>query len=154
VKSPDLKFVIMGDGPLKDKFAKLSSEEEINVIFTGRLAYDEMCSVLRACDMAINPIMQGAAQSIINKHADYAMAGLPVINTQENEEYRDLLKAYQCGVNCEPGSVNDIAKALDTLIASSKMRKTMGAGSRRMAEEKFDREQTYKEIYKIIEKKG
>lgn len=150
VKSPNLKFIIMGDGPLKDKFVKLATEEEINAIFTGRLAYDEMCSVLSACDIAINPIMQGAAQSIINKHADYAMAGLPVINTQENEEYRDLLQIYKCGISCDPGSVNDIAKALDMLVVSSEERKNMGTGSRRMAVEIFDRNQTYQIIDTVI----
>jgi glycosyltransferase involved in cell wall biosynthesis len=153
VNSNNLKFIIMGDGPLKDKFTKQAIEERINAIFTGRLAYDEMCSLLKKCDIAINPIMPGAAQSIINKHADYAMAGLPVINTQENKEYRDLLNKYQCGINCRTGSVKDIAKALERLISFSNERKTMGVNSRYMAEEKFERSVTYRQIADVVEER-
>lgn len=30
---------------------------------------------------------------------DYARTGIPVINTQENKEYRDLLDKYIAGIN-------------------------------------------------------
>ena len=95
--------------------------------------------------------MKGAAQSIINKHADYAAAGLPVVNTQECQEYRNLLDAYECGINCEAESVQQVAKALQELIENPKKRKQMGENSRRMAEERFDRRTTYKQIVKIVE---
>ena len=43
-----------------------------------------MVGMLGVCDIAVNSISKGAAQSIINKHGDYAAAGLPVVNTQES----------------------------------------------------------------------
>ena len=86
------EFVIMGDGPLKENFEEYSKKKDIPCNFTGRLEYKKMVGILCSCDIAVNPIIHGAAQSIINKVGDYAMAGLPVISTQECEEYRNLLE--------------------------------------------------------------
>lgn len=110
-----------------------------------------MAANLCKSDIAVNPIVKGAAQSIINKHADYAAAGLPVVNTQECQEYRNLLNSYECGINCEVDSVNQVAKALQELIENPQMRKQMGSNSRRMAEERFDRRNTYPQIVRVIE---
>ena len=99
----------------------------------------------------MNPIVKGAAQSIINKHADYAAAGLPVVNTQECQEYRNLLESYGCGINCDVESVQQVADALQELIENPEKRKQMGENSRRMAEELFDRRNTYQQIAQIIE---
>lgn len=90
----------MGDGPMMKRFKDYATKLGVNAVFTGRLPYDEMCSVLCNCDITINPIMHGAAQSIINKHADYLSSGLPIINTQESSEFCDLIQEYNCGINC------------------------------------------------------
>lgn len=70
----NILFVIMGSGPLKGEFEKYAKENKINCEFTGRLSYEEMVGYLCACDIAVNPIKKGAAQSIINKVGDYAAA--------------------------------------------------------------------------------
>lgn len=146
----NIKFIVMGDGPLKSKFEKHAEEQKIYSEFTGRLDYAKMVGVLSSCDIAVNPIKHGAAQSIINKVGDYAAAGLPVINTQENEEYRELLTKYYAGVNCKNNDVNDMANKLLELYRDEKLRETIGKNSRRLAEEKFDRLKTYQELIKLI----
>ena len=146
----NIEFYIMGDGPLERQLKDES--KDLPVIFTGGLPYPKMVEVLSQCDIAMNPIKKKAAQSIINKHMDYAMAGLPVINTQENEEYRKLLAQYDAGINCECGNAKDCANAIHTLINDKDLRKRMGRNSRRLGEERFDRQETYKHIISIIEK--
>ncbi|TYS59864.1 glycosyltransferase family 4 protein [Sutcliffiella horikoshii] len=146
----NIKFVIMGDGPLKSSFEKYAAEKQINVLFTGRLDYGKMVGILVNCDIAINPISKGAAQSIINKHGDYAAAGLPVINTQESLEYRDLVNEYQMGINCKNNDAENLALNLQRLYVDIDQRRTMGINSRRLAEEKFNRSITYKKIIDLI----
>jgi len=107
---------------------------------------------LRNCDIAVNPIMKGAAQSIINKHADYAAAGLPVVSTQECPEYRALLDEFNCGINCPPEDTQAVADALEGLLRDPALRKRMGENSRRMAQERFDRKHTYQQIIAEIER--
>ncbi len=77
----NILFEVMGKGPLEDEFKNYAKEKNVSAEFTGYLNYKEMCAALKACDLAVNPIVQGAAQSIINKVGDYAAAGLPVVNT-------------------------------------------------------------------------
>ena len=146
----NIKFIVMGDGPLKSKFEKYAKEQGVNAYFTGRLDYGKMVGILSSCDIAVNPISRGAAQSIINKHGDYAAAGLPVLNTQECLEYRELLLEYNAGLNCENNNPADLAKKLAQLCEDADLRKVMGQNSRKLAEQKFDRRKTYSLIIQRI----
>lgn len=143
-------FQIMGDGPLRESFEKFTKEKQIKAKFWGNLEYQHMIGVLKNCDIAVNPIRKGAAQSIINKVGDYAGVGLPVINTQENKEYRNLVKEYNIGFNCSNDNIKDIAEGIITLIDNEALRKIMGENNRKLFEEKFDREKSYKIITKNI----
>lgn len=147
----NIKFVIMGNGPLKNTFENYAKGKNVECDFTGRLDYPEMVGLLCSCDIAVNPISHGAAQSIINKVGDYAAAGLPVVSTQECLEYRNILEEYNAGLNCENNNIEDIANKIEMLIKDKKLRKKLGEGNRKLAEKKFDRKTTYKEIVKLIE---
>lgn len=144
------QFIVMGDGPRKEEFEKYAIEKKVNAIFTGRLDYSKMCSLLCKCDMVVNPITKGAAQSIINKHADYAASGLPVLNTQECEEYRNLVEEYEMGFNCENNDAQDLSEKMLMLIKDEALRLSMGKNARRCAEERFDRAFTYRELINVI----
>ncbi|WP_028392019.1 glycosyltransferase family 4 protein [Bacillus cihuensis] len=141
-----IKFIVMGDGPLMSRFQEYAIVKGVNAEFTGRLNYEKMVGILKSCDIAVNPIRSNSAGSIINKVGDYAAAGLPVINTQESQEYRELISKYNAGVNCENGNPINLAENLLFLFKDSKLRKKMGKNNRELAEEKFDRNITYQKI--------
>ena len=102
------------------------------------------------CDIGLNVLVGKAEQSIINKHADYVSAGIPIINVQKNQEFGHLLADYNAGVMCNPGDVRALADAISELAGEETKRKEMGKNSRRLAEEKFDRRKTYQEIISVI----
>ena len=144
------RFLVMGDGPRKSEFEQYAEKKGVDTLFTGRLPYDEMCARLSRCDLVVNPISPGAAQSIINKHADYAAAGRPVLNTQECPEYRNLVDAYKMGFNCRCGDPQDLAEKLAILIGDETLRREMGENARRCAIERFDREHSYQALIDAI----
>ena len=146
-----VKFVVIGDGPLKNRFEKCAEDKSVYVEFTGKMSYEKMVGLLCSCDITINPIKKGSAGSIINKVGDYALSGLPVINTQECEEYRDLIEQYKCGINCEVGSVKEIANAIEKLTLDKDLRGRMGKRSRELGDERFDRRKTYSAIASLFE---
>lgn len=146
----NISLRVMGDGPLKSKFEDYAAVNNSDAVFYGRLPYEKMCGLLSSCDVCINPISKGAAQSIINKHADYAAAGIPVINTQEASEYRDLIGRYNCGINCACANADDIADAVIRLMIDENERVAMGNNSRKMAEELFDRNSSYSRILNLF----
>lgn len=149
IYNENLYFIVLGDGPMRQEYEEYAREKNVRARFLGRVPYPKMCAYLKTSDIAVNPIAKGAAQSIINKHADYAAAGLAVVNTQENKEYRGLIEKYHCGINCGVDSVKDVENAIKYLLNYPDKRKTMGVNSRRMAEEKFDRSETYKKIVSL-----
>ena len=146
----NFSFQVFGDGPNMKEYQDRAKGLPIH--FWGRLIYEEMIGYVKNGDIAVNPIVKGAAQSIINKHADYAAAGLPIVNTQECLEYRNLLDHYNCGINCDVESVEQVANALRFLIENPIDRVRMGKNSRLMAEEVFDRSNTYQQIADDIER--
>ena len=146
----NIRLMAIGSGPLEEKFKQKASELGISCTFTGKLPYEQMCAQLSQCDIAVNPITKGAAQSIINKHADYAIAGLPVVNTQECEEYRTLLEKYDCGINCKPDSAEQVAEAIYLLLRDKEVYAVMHENAHKMGVEKFERSKTYGEILEGI----
>lgn len=146
-----VKFVVIGDGPYRLRFEQYAKERQISCTFLGNKPYTEMASLLCSCDMCINPIVKGSAASIINKVGDYALSGLPVINTQESPEYRALIDEYQCGINCECSNAEQVADAVVKLASDKDLRNRMSEGSRRLAKEKFDRRNTYMKIIEAVE---
>ena len=150
INDSKIKLIIMGDGHKKQEFQEYAEHMKINCDFLGKLPYDEMCGMLCACDITVNPIRGGSAASIINKHGDYAACGLPVINTQESREYKNLIDFYQMGVNCTNGDSKSMADAIKYLVENRDVRIKMGKNARRCAEECFDRKNTYIELESLF----
>lgn len=146
----NIKFLVMGNGPLKEEFEKYANEKNVDCEFTGRLEYPKMVGYLCSCNIAVNPIKANSACSIINKVGDYAAAGLPVINTQECEEYKNLVKEYNMGYNCKNDNPQELADKLLELYNKEELRTKMGNNNRKLAEEKFDRKVTYKKIIDLL----
>ena len=150
----NLHFKVMGDGPLRKDFEAHADKMGVKAEFFGYMPYEKMCGLLCACDIALNPIVKGSAGSIINKHGDYAAAGIPVVNTQESEEYRALVEEYGMGFNAENENAGDMADKIEILLGDKALCKKMGAGARKCAEEKFNRDYSYQAIVDLIEKYG
>lgn len=86
-----IRLLVLGDGNLRNEVESLSKKYFPETDFYGYLSYSEMFPYLMQCDIAINPFKKGTANSVVNKVGDYAAAGVPVLNTQECAEYRNLV---------------------------------------------------------------
>ena len=49
-----------------------------------------------------------------------------MLNTQECQEYRDLVKEYKMGFNCKNGDAEELADKLQRLIEDKNLRVQMG----------------------------
>ncbi len=147
----NIVFKVLGSGVLMKNFQSYADTKHISADFMGQTDYGKMMGILRASDLAVNPIIGSSVSSVINKVCDYSTAGLPVINTQNSLEYRELIDKYEAGINCKNGSANDVAKAIISMYHDNELRKRMSLNSRRLAEDLFDRRRTYSKIVKIIQ---
>ncbi len=146
-----MRLVVVGDGPLRSSFEEYAALKQVSVQFTGMLPYSQMVATLCICDIAINPIVKGAAGSIINKHGDYAASGIPVVNSQECPEYRKLVEDWNMGFNVECENPGDMAEKIACLVEDKELCTEKGVGSRTCAEAKFDRAHSYSQIIEVIE---
>ena len=80
--------------------------------------------------------------------------GLPVVNSQECEEYKKVVQEWQIGLNCKNKDSVDMAEKIYELYKNKEKRLQMGKNNRKLAEEKFDRKVTYNKIINVIENKN
>ncbi|WP_335870606.1 glycosyltransferase family 4 protein [Bacillus sp. 2205SS5-2] len=146
----DIRFKIMGSGPHKSKFELLAQTLEAPVDFLGHLSYQDMVPLLSQSDIAANAISRGAQQSITNKIGDYLSAGLPILNSSQNEEFKKMISQYQLGESYLPGDYIKLATLIEELYHNEISRKLYGNNSRKVAEGYFDRRYTYQSIYQLV----
>lgn len=148
-----IKFKIMGTGPLLDEMRALVKEQKCdNVEILGYVEYQKMAAYLAKSDIVVNSFVKGAPQSIVNKIGDYLASGSAMINTLENPEFMNLVEQKQFGVNVEPGNVEMLAEHILNLYSDKEYREFLGKNARACAEVDFDRKVSYKKIVDMVEK--
>lgn len=154
---------ILGDGPDRTRLEKLSGE---GVFYHGYLPYEEMVAFAKACQIAVNPIVGSATQSVTNKLSDYVAFGLPILSSQKNWEAMEIVKA-QGGYGFEAGSAESFAIAATQAIRdwqrqNTRQNRATGQHSasgpvtipvrhRRQIDSLFDRRISYPKITEFIE---
>ena len=147
-----IKIKILGGGPLKEELETLAKEQKcINVEFVGYAPYPKMAAYLAKSDLLVNSFVKKAPQSIVTKIGDYLAAGKPMINTCMSPEFRNKVEHDGFGINIMPEDVNVLADAIEKLYEDEAGRTEMGKRARTIAEEQFDRPQSYKKIIELIE---
>jgi glycosyltransferase involved in cell wall biosynthesis len=144
-------FKVMGEGVLRSEFEDYAKSKGVKCDFTGLLEYGLMMKTLMACNVAVNPIVSKSVSSIINKVSDYAAAGVPVVNTQNSEEYRRLLNAYDAGINVESDNSIELAAAIRKFYDNPALKEIMGKNAIKMYQQKFDRQYIYPKLLDRIE---
>jgi glycosyltransferase involved in cell wall biosynthesis len=127
----NIVFKLMGSGPDFDLIKTYAKNKPGKFDFLGLVPYDQMCQILAASDVGVNPIIKGSVASLINKVADYAACGLPVLNTQNCFEYQNLLSQFNAGLSSPAGDLNGLITNLQMAIGKP----TLLAGMRKGAKE-------------------
>ncbi len=126
------------------QYKEIESIAGNGVYFHGLKKASEMYSYLKSCDVAVNAISKGAKQSVTNKLSDFLSVGLPVLNSQTNEEVLELLKQND-SINYIAENVESCVKAIEKYIELKKNGKLT-----KRPNSSFDRSEAYKAIYDII----
>ena len=147
-----IKIKILGGGPLKEELENLAKEKECaNVEFVGYAPYPQMAAYLAKSDILVNSFVKKAPQSIVTKIGDYLAAGKPMINTCMSPEFRRKVETDGFGINILPEDVKILTDAIIDLYKDREGCRIMGEKARKIAEEQFDRPESYKKIIALIE---
>jgi len=121
-KFPEVKLVIVGDGPEKERLRRMASE---NVIFTGKVLGDKLIDIFRGAEMFILPsVAEGSPLAVLEAMS----CGIPVVSTAVGEIPHILSEGK--GLLVKPCSVNELANAISFLLENEDIRKKMSIKSR------------------------
>jgi glycosyltransferase involved in cell wall biosynthesis len=130
-ESKKIRFVIVGEGPEKDKLIAMSHGLS-NVIFTKKVAKDEVNDVLKNADASIISWRDKSLYKFgvsANKYNDYMLASRPIISASNIPDDPVLLSGG--GVQAKAEDSKSIAKAiLEVYHMSEQERNEMGAKGR------------------------
>ncbi len=152
-KNERLKFLIVGDGPLKENLMKKVSESKWkqSFYFTGMVNYEEIPFLINIGDVCVAPFISKRNQKTgvsPLKVFEYMACGKPVVASR----IQGLEFIEEEGVGCliEPEDVESLQKALYDLIKEPKERIRMGQKGSQIARENFSWESRVIEIEKVL----
>ena len=131
---PEIKFLIVGDGPLKAELEKLSNELNIrqNCIFTG--FRQDIPDILSAVDMLVmSSLYEGMPMVILEAMA----ASKPVIATKVGG-IPEMVRDGETGILVPPEDADALAGSMLTLLKNKNRARQMGLAGRRCVEDHFD----------------
>jgi glycosyltransferase involved in cell wall biosynthesis len=148
-------FIIVGNGPEKNKLIKLSNDLELsNIVFFVSVKRRYIPSLLSCFDslyigLQRQPLFRFGISP--NKLLDYMMAGVPVI--QAVAAGNDIVSEAKCGITVEPEDIQAVAQAVMQLYRlSDKERKVLGKSGRKYVMKNHDYKKLAGNFLNILEK--
>lgn len=146
---PDVKFLIVGDGPLKTELEDLARKLGVSqyCLFTG--FRDDIPKIISTLDvLVLCSLLEGMPMTILE---GMAMAK-PVVATNVGG-IPELVKDGETGILVPPRDAESLAKAIIALLKDRDKARHMGLFGRRRVEKEFDveimvrkTEETYQEL--------
>jgi len=147
----NIHFLLIGDGDLKRE-----SENQIGqykeVTFIGEVSYSDVQHYLAVCDILVSPhCPQVDGREFFGsptKLFEYMAMGKPIIASRLGQ-IGDVLEHKKTAYLVEPGNVENLAEAMNTLIMEPGLCNVLGQNARAEVLSKYTWE---KHVWKIIEK--
>lgn len=125
-KSPQIKFVLIGDGVCRPEFETKVAEFGIkeNFLFLG--SRRDVPELLACCDMAVS---SSRAEGFSNALLEYMAAGLPTIATQVGGN-TEIIQHRVNGLLVSPDDPAALADAISCLLENRSLASQLGAAGR------------------------
>jgi glycosyltransferase involved in cell wall biosynthesis len=139
----DLKFLIVGDGDIKNELEELAIKENITDIveFTGSVSRDTIPTMLSESLIGIAPLkkMKTLEYAVPTKAYEYMACQIPFVGCGKGE-IRKLAENSEGGVIAD-NSVDDIADTILSLLNNPEKMQDMGIRGRSYVEKNYSRRQ-------------
>jgi glycosyltransferase involved in cell wall biosynthesis len=147
VESPAVKFVVVGEGPDREKLERLLDELNIrgNVSMLGRR--EDMPEVYASLDVMVSSSRQeGLPMAILEGMA----SGLPLVATAVGE-VPTVVQNDRTGVLVAPDDVEVLAAAIAALLRDPARRKRLGAAARQLIEDEYSAERMTADYLRVYD---
>jgi glycosyltransferase involved in cell wall biosynthesis len=138
-KSPDVKFLIVGEGFLEKSLRQLVYDLglENSVIFTGSVKHEEIPLYIASASVCLAPFRDTEVTRCKSplKIVEYMASGKAIVASNVGEVAKML---GGVGVLTAPGDYHDLAKSITILLNDSQLRQNLGLAARKRAEHKYN----------------
>ena len=152
-KHKNIKFVLLGNGPKKEKLIKLRDELKLtNLRFFDAVPKSEMQRIIMSTNATIIPLkrldlFKGAIPSKIFENLALKK---PIILGVEGEAEELFIKQGKCGVSFIPEDSEDLAKQILKLYNDRNFVVELGENGLKYVSENFNRDKIAEEFYNQI----
>jgi glycosyltransferase involved in cell wall biosynthesis len=149
-----VKFLIVGDGPEKEKLIAYAREKELdNVIFHGNLQKSKIPSLIKTCDAYIVPLkkldlFKGAIPS---KLFEPLSLGKPILLGVDGEARELFIDEGKAGLYFEPENAAMLASQINVLLTDRALTDLLGKQGQQYVKENFNREQIHTRFVQHLE---
>ncbi len=146
----DIKIVMIGDGPVKDKLIAMAKEKSpANLSFLDRRPKKQMPEILASLDVSLVPLSCLLPGTMPSKFYEALSAGaVPVV--AKGCEAQALVEKYDVGMTFEPLNGGEMAASLRKLADNPHRRRQIRQNCIKLAK-RFDRDVTAARTIDILE---
>jgi glycosyltransferase involved in cell wall biosynthesis len=132
-QKPDVKFLIVGDGPLKKQLQNLATQLGINsnVIFTGERR--DIPNILSSLDIIVLPSSTEGLPIVL---LEGMSAGVPIVASRVGG-VPEVVEDEETGILIPPRKSKELAKAIIRLLDNSQLAEMFKNRGRKKIEKKF-----------------
>ncbi|MCC6221292.1 MAG: glycosyltransferase [Deltaproteobacteria bacterium] len=139
---PDIKYIIMGDGPLKQNLLEESQALGLGetVGFVSHITNEATCSVIRQAAVFLLPCVIGAdgdRDGTPTAITEAMYLETPIVSSNLSG-IPELVDDGENGFLVEPGNVKALTSAVHKLLLDDSLRTAMGHSGRRKIEQDFN----------------
>lgn len=129
---PDVRFLLVGDGVMRQTWAERISERTLSAsfLFTGQVPYSEVPLYIGATDLCVAPFLADRGDASPLKLFDYLACGRPVVASNIHPLH-DLLSRAQGIASVPPEEPEMLAKEIIRLLEDQEAARRLGENGRR-----------------------
>jgi colanic acid biosynthesis glycosyl transferase WcaI len=133
-----LKFVMIGDGPEKQKLVAKAAQLT-NIVFKDPLPASEIPPMLATADIILVPLKMHIPGAVPSKLYEAMASGKPVVLIAGGEA-ADIVYDHEVGCVVQSGDINNLIEVVRKLSKDDALRARLGANGRQAAERYFNRD--------------
>jgi len=151
--SPQVKFVLLGSGPEKEKLIALQKKLGLkNVFFLEAVTKKQMPLILNSVNAAIVPLkkLDLFLGAIPSKIFETLAMKVPILLGVGGEAKQLFITQGNCGVYFEPENADELTKAILNLFGNKAFAKQLGENGRDFVNEAFNRDNIAKQFFEQL----
>ncbi len=153
----NIKLVLVGKGKNLKALVRLSQNLEVEkyILFEGWQPPSKLPIYIKASDICLIPHLKTVHtdNTIPHKLFHYMLLEKPIVATNCNPIER-IINETECGLIYESNDSNGLVECITKLYKDSKLRKEFGLNGKKAVIEKYNWEDTSKNLIKLYEKIG